>query len=139
MKIQLQHGLPIVSLTLSHNNRSIVLRNVLFDTGCAATVFDTDALSGIGIHIDFINGRAKRMYGVGGTSEICYEQQIPELQIEKTSLNDFPIQMSLERPPHPIKKPSSRPLPGTKKKARADRSAAIIRCTCCFKSLAPRA
>lgn len=99
MKIQLQHGLPIVSLTLTHNNKSIILHNVLFDTGCAATVFDTDALAGIGIHIDFINGRAKRMYGVGGTSEICYEQQIPALQIEQIALNDFPIQLgSIQEP-----------------------------------------
>lgn len=74
MKIQLKHGLPIVSLTLTHNNHSVTLPNVLFDTGCAATVFDTEALAEIEVYIDFINGKAKRMYGVGGTSETCYEQ-----------------------------------------------------------------
>ncbi|KAA2302381.1 hypothetical protein FY526_20140, partial [Clostridioides difficile] len=74
MKLQLQQGLPIVSLTISHNEQTIILHNILFDTGCAATVFDTDAVAAVGIQIDFINGRAKRMYGVGGTSEICYEQ-----------------------------------------------------------------
>lgn len=93
MKIKLQNGLPIVSLTLTRNDQSFVLHNMLFDTGCAATVFDTDALAAIGIHIDFINGRAKRMYGVGGTSEICYEQRIPDLQIDYITLNDFPIQL----------------------------------------------
>lgn len=99
MNIQLQQGLPIISLTLTHNNQSIVLPNVLFDTGCAATVFDTDVLAQIGIFIDFINGRAKRMYGVGGTSEICYEQMLPELQIEHFALNDFPIQLgSIQEP-----------------------------------------
>ncbi|MGZ7440767.1 aspartyl protease family protein [Paenibacillus sp. TH7-28] len=85
--------MPIVSLTLTHNNQSIILPYVLFDTGCAATVFDTDVLAQIGIFIDFINGRAKRMYGVGGTSEICYEQILSELQIEHFALNDFPIQL----------------------------------------------
>lgn len=99
MKISVQHGLPIVSLTLTQNDQSIVLDNILFDTGCAATVFDTDVLASIGIHIDFINGRAKRMYGVGGTSEICYEQQIPDLRIEQVALNDFPIQLgSIQEP-----------------------------------------
>ncbi|QHW33507.1 hypothetical protein GZH47_23715 [Paenibacillus rhizovicinus] len=93
MKIDLQHGLPIVSLTLTHNNQSIILLNVLFDTGCAATVFDTDVLAQIGIYIDFINGRAKRKYGVGGTSEICYEQIIPELQIEHFALKTLPVQL----------------------------------------------
>jgi hypothetical protein len=100
MKVQLQHGLPIVSLTVTHNDKSIVLHNVLFDTGCAATVFDTDALAVIGIHIDFINGRAKRMYGVGGTSEICYEQQIPDFCIEHITLTDFPIQLGTIREPY---------------------------------------
>jgi len=84
MKLLLQHGLPIVSLTLTKNDQAIILHSVLFDTGCAATVFDTDVLSVIGIHIDFIKGRVKRMYGVGGTSEICYEQQIPDLCIENS-------------------------------------------------------
>ncbi|WP_106768563.1 aspartyl protease family protein [Paenibacillus faecalis] len=99
MKIQLQHGLPIVSLNITHNNQSIILPNVLFDTGCAATVFDTDILVQIGIYIDFINGKVKRMYGVGGTSEICYEQVIPELQIEHFTLDDFPIQLgSIQEP-----------------------------------------
>ncbi len=99
MKLQLQYGLPIVSLTVAQYDKSIVLHNVLFDTGCAATVFDTDALAAIGIHIDFINGRAKRMYGVGGTSEICYEQQIPDFHIEHIALSDFPIQLgSIQEP-----------------------------------------
>ncbi|MFC6648910.1 hypothetical protein [Paenibacillus rhizoplanae] len=82
MKLHLLHGLPIVSLTLTHHGKSISLRNLLFDTGCAATVFDSDVLAEIGIDIDFINGRAKRMYGVGGTSEICYEQQIPDFALK---------------------------------------------------------
>ena len=99
MKLQFQYGLPIISLTLTQNDHSIILHNVLFDTGCAVTVFDTDALAAIGIHIDFINGRAKRMYGIGGTSEICYEQQISDLHIEQVALNDFPIQLgSIQEP-----------------------------------------
>ncbi|AIQ49095.1 hypothetical protein R70723_26700 [Paenibacillus sp. FSL R7-0273] len=99
MKLQLQYGLPIVSLTVAHHDKSIVLNNVLFDTGCAATVFDSDVLAETGVHIDFINGKAKRMYGVGGTSEICYEQQIPSFYIENIELIDFPIQLgSIQEP-----------------------------------------
>lgn len=100
MKLQLEYGLPIVSLTLSLNDQSIFLHKVLFDTGCAATVFDTDVLAVIGIQIDFINGRAKRRYGVGGTSEICYEQQIPDLHIEHVILSNFPIQLGSIKEPY---------------------------------------
>ncbi len=39
------------------------------------------------------------MYRVRGISEICYEQHIPELQIEPIALNDFPIQLgSIQEP-----------------------------------------
>lgn len=39
------------------------------------------------------------MYGVGGTSEICYEQQISDLCIEHIALTDFPIQLgSIQEP-----------------------------------------
>ncbi|PZM62943.1 retropepsin-like aspartic protease [Paenibacillus dendritiformis] len=99
MRIQIQNGLPIVSMTLKHDQKSIHLTNVLFDTGCAATVFDTDLLSRIGIQIDFMNGKAKRMYGIGGTSEICYEQIIPNLKIDTIQFTSFPIQLgSIQEP-----------------------------------------
>lgn len=100
MKIQLKQGLPIISLLLTHKDDSVVIQNILFDTGCAATVFDTDILAEVGIHIDFINGKAKRMYGVGGTSEICYEQSISNLYIEGIALDDFPIQLGSMREPY---------------------------------------
>ncbi|WP_340387395.1 hypothetical protein [Paenibacillus sp. FSL E2-0151] len=36
---------------------------------------------------------------VGGTSEICYEQYIPNLHIEHIGLTDFPIQLgSIQEP-----------------------------------------
>lgn len=66
MQIRMIHGLPIVSLSIEYNNRTIELTEVLFDTGCAATVFDTDVLATVGLYPDFINGTVKRMYGIGG-------------------------------------------------------------------------
>lgn len=42
MKIHLVDGLPIVSLPLSYKNKSTLLNNVLLDTGCSTTIFDTD-------------------------------------------------------------------------------------------------
>ncbi len=100
MNIRLKNGLPIVSLTLIQNHQTIQLSNVLFDTGCAATIFDTDLLSRIGIYMDFIHGRAKRMYGVGGTSEVCYEQVIPHLWIEHFQLESFPVQLGSVQEPY---------------------------------------
>ncbi len=40
------------------------------------------------------------MYGVGGTSEICYEQVIPHLKIGHIQLDTFPIQLSSTQEPY---------------------------------------
>ncbi len=79
MKIHLINGLPIVSLPLSYKNKSTLLHNVLLDTGCSTTIFDTDLVEPIGLDIDFINGKSVRMYGVGGLSELCYQQIVSNL------------------------------------------------------------
>ncbi|WP_281889156.1 aspartyl protease family protein [Paenibacillus sp. YYML68] len=99
MQIQMKDGLPIVSLNVSYEGKTICLENVLFDTGCAATVFDTDLMASIDLHIDFINGTAKRMYGIGGTSEACYEQLIPNLIIDGLHFETFRMQLgSIQEP-----------------------------------------
>jgi hypothetical protein len=59
MKIVMQNGLPIVSFELMYSN-FIYLENVLLDTGCAITVFDTDIVSAVGLKIDSQRGRAVR-------------------------------------------------------------------------------
>jgi hypothetical protein len=79
--LRIENGLPIASLTLLYQNKSLQLHHVLFDTGCAATIFDTDLLDIIGMKIDIKNGTAKRMYGIGGASEICYEQIVSDFTI----------------------------------------------------------
>ncbi|MBB6635908.1 retropepsin-like aspartic protease [Cohnella thailandensis] len=100
MKISLLNGLPVVSLTLTYREDSINAPNVLFDTGCGATVFDTDLLAHLGIQIDFIHGTAKRMYGIGGTGELCYEQMIPGLRVQHVSFDNFPIQLGSVQEPY---------------------------------------
>lgn len=47
MKIPLINGLPIVSLPLSYKNKSTLIHNVLLDTGCSTTIFDTDLVEPI--------------------------------------------------------------------------------------------
>jgi len=42
----------------------------------AITIFDTDLVESIGLEIDFINGKAVRMSGIGGLSELCYQQLV---------------------------------------------------------------
>lgn len=98
--LRLENGLPIVSFSCTYQEKTIELRNVLFDTGCASTIFDTDLLANIGLYLDLINGTAKRMYGVGGASELCYEQLVENLQIGTIILASFKLQLGMTRDPY---------------------------------------
>lgn len=64
MKIERCEGLPLVSVLLSYNGKTMQLNDVLLDTGCSSTILDTDEVEAIGIIIDKANGRPRRMYGV---------------------------------------------------------------------------
>ncbi|QDY83502.1 hypothetical protein FQU75_08805 [Paenibacillus polymyxa] len=100
MKIRLVNGLPIVSLPLSYKNKSTLLNSVLLDTGCSTTIFDTDLVEPIGLDIDFIKGKSVRMHGVGGSSELCYQQIISDLSIDSILLKEFTIQLGLTKEPY---------------------------------------
>ncbi|MCQ2010982.1 MAG: hypothetical protein ABF629_06095 [Sporolactobacillus sp.] len=63
MNILIKDGLPIVSVSLAYKRAMIQLDDVLLDTGCSNTIFDTDEVEKVGLIIDSKNGRPKRMYG----------------------------------------------------------------------------
>ncbi|QSB50563.1 hypothetical protein [Parageobacillus toebii] len=52
MNIRIENGLPIVSVEIKCGEKTVLLTDVLLDTGCATTIFDTDALAQIGIELD---------------------------------------------------------------------------------------
>jgi len=97
MKIRVENGLPIVSIKIKYKDKEVTLNNVLLDTGSSNTIFDTDVVQTVGILIDPINGKARRMYGVGGESELCYEQKAKDLRIDSYHLKDFSIQLGITR------------------------------------------
>ncbi|MCR8636813.1 aspartyl protease family protein [Paenibacillus radicis (ex Xue et al. 2023)] len=100
MELRLENGLPIITFSLTYHEQTINMSNVLFDTGCASTIFDTDLVANIGLYLDMINGTAKRMYGVGGASELCYEQMVESLQIGTIILPSFKLQLGMTREPY---------------------------------------
>jgi hypothetical protein len=45
MNIRIENGLPIVSVEIKSGEKTVLLTDVLLDTGCVTTIFDTDALA----------------------------------------------------------------------------------------------
>jgi hypothetical protein len=97
MKIEMFDGLPIVSVSLTYKERTMCLHDVLLDTGCSTTIFDTDEVEEIGLIIDRKNGRPRRMYGVGGESELCYEQIVTDIKINNYLFDSFHIQLGITK------------------------------------------
>jgi hypothetical protein len=97
MKIQMEDGLPIISISIAYKGKRIQLDDVLLDTGCSTTIFDTDEVEEAVLTIDRKNGRPKRMYGVGGQSELCYEQTVTDLEIDHFLLDSFQVQLGMTK------------------------------------------
>lgn len=97
MKIEMQGGLPIVIVSLAYKGKLIRLDNVLLDTGCSTTIFDTDEVEEVGLIIDRRHGQPRRMYGIGGESELCYEQTVSNLEIDGYLLESFQLQLGITK------------------------------------------
>lgn len=100
MNFILKNGLPIAEIKLKYNDESMILKNVLIDTGSARTIFDTDAVDEIGLTIDPSQGKAVYMSGVGGKSEVCFQQRISDLCIDNILLTNFVIQLGMTNIPY---------------------------------------
>lgn len=91
MKIRIIDKLPLVSVTLSQNDRQVTLPNVLLDTGSAGCVFSTDKLreAGIGPTPDAM---IRRVVGIGG-AEFVIETRVDSIQSDQLRASDFTIEI----------------------------------------------
>jgi hypothetical protein len=92
MKIKMINHLPIVSIAIQYKEMKTVFNNVLLDTGCSSTILDTDLSEEIGLLLDLENAVTRKMYGIGGT-EICIEQKVEKMVIDKFEITNFTIQL----------------------------------------------
>ena len=89
--LKIVDGLPIVSATLSYNNKSISTRKVLVDTGSGGTIFSADKLLEIGVALSS-NDELIRISGVGGT-ELAFSKILSEVKIGDLKASNFSIEV----------------------------------------------
>jgi hypothetical protein len=80
--IRLEHGLAYVQATVSSLAHTLVLENVILDTGSASTVFSADRLLEIGVKPEQ-HDTIRRIRGVGGT-EFVFTKHLDRLQVGAT-------------------------------------------------------
>lgn len=99
MRFHMDDHLPLVSVEIEYKGNKKTFTNVLLDTGCSSTILDTDLCEEVGLMLYLENAITRKMYGIGGT-EICIEQKVSGMKIDKFSLSDFTIQLGDVREMH---------------------------------------
>jgi hypothetical protein len=89
--ISIISGLLFVSVRIYANGSSMVLSNVLLDTGSAACAFPTDALEGIGVRLEPTD-IIQEMIGIGG-SEYVVEKRITAIEVGDLKSGEITVQL----------------------------------------------
>lgn len=87
MEIRLEYGLAYVEAAVTFRGRSLVLANVILDTGSAGTVFSADRLLEIGVGPE-PHDPIRRIRGVGGT-EFVFSKEMDKLQVGTLEATSF--------------------------------------------------
>jgi Aspartyl protease len=91
ISIRIVDGLPFVEVTISANNKSVVLKDVLLDTGSAGSIFSADSMLDLGL----IPKGEDDLYvirGVGGT-EYVFSKTVEKVTLGSVSLDNFKIEV----------------------------------------------
>lgn len=91
MRLTLQDNLPFVAIGVAFGERQIIIRNVLIDTGSAATILAADSVANLGIEPapdDILH----TIRGVGGY-ETVFVRQATAIQIDNCKLLDCDVQI----------------------------------------------
>src|SRR5690625_3587891 len=94
MKIKHKHGLLLVDISLTFNDKEKVIKNMVLDTGAAKTLISQDVVEDIGIHVES-QDTIVTYFGIGG-KEHAYRKRLDQVQIDdfifknvEVDFNDF--------------------------------------------------
>ena len=90
MKIEVQDGLPFVSVLIEQGEKQLKLENVLLDTGSAGSIFSSDRLKEAGIYPED-TAWIRRITGVGG-DEFVVETAVDAVAVGQLQVKDFIIE-----------------------------------------------
>jgi hypothetical protein len=91
MNIRLQDGLPFVEVTLEHHGQSLILSEVLLDTGSAGSLLSADALLKINVSLEPLDP-LRRIRGVGG-SEFVFLKILDRLTVGALSASAVRVEV----------------------------------------------
>lgn len=93
VKLDFKYGLPFCKITLFYKGKSMVLDNVLIDTGSGGTVLKMDRVDEIGITIEK-DDAIETISGVGGI-EFVYKKNIDSIDLGSLTVKNFTIEVGV--------------------------------------------
>lgn len=93
VKLELKYGLPFCKITLCYKGKSMVLDNVLIDTGSGGTVLKMDKVDELGITIEK-DDAIETISGVGGV-EFVYKKNIDSINLGSLKFSNFTIEVGV--------------------------------------------
>lgn len=91
MELLLKANLPFIGVTLEYQGISLIVQDVLVDTGSASTIFAADLVAEIGI-VPRLTDMLEIIQGVGGT-EAVFTRNVDSLAPGNHRLKNFTIEV----------------------------------------------
>lgn len=91
MNLNVNFGLPFVSVTIQFRDQKFTLEKVLLDTGSAGTIFKADVVGEIGV-VPEAGDMVDSIQGVGGI-EYVYTKNFDAIYFEDVSIHDFQVEI----------------------------------------------
>jgi predicted aspartyl protease len=91
MQLKLVDDLPFTTITLTFQNSTIEIDNVLVDTGSATTVLAADQVAQVGL-VPAPDDILYTLRGIGGT-EVVFSRLVDFLQLGERRLADFEVEV----------------------------------------------
>jgi predicted aspartyl protease len=89
MEIKYKYGLLLVDIHLTFKGKSIVIENMVVDTGAARTLISQNVVEGIGLGLE-LQDRIVTYYGIGG-KEHAFRKRVDQIQVGEFIVNDVEL------------------------------------------------
>lgn len=93
VNLEMKCGLPFASIELVHNKKSIIIDNVLVDTGSGGTVLKMDIVEEVDITIEATD-TIETIQGVGGC-EFVYKKSIEKIRLDDIEIENFEVEIGV--------------------------------------------
>jgi predicted aspartyl protease len=89
MKINYKYGLHLVDINLTFNDKSVLIKNMVVDTGASKTLISQDVVEEIGLQVD-VHDKIVTYFGIGD-KEHAFRKRVDHIQIDDYRIENIEI------------------------------------------------